>query len=599
MVYQSGRQLMSVVNDILDLTRLESGQLPLNPEPVQLQAVCDRAYQQALKLQDEQNQEGDHQEITFTLDIEPGLTTLIADELRLSQMLVHLLSNALKFTTADGEIGLRINLWEGWIAFHVWDTGIGIPAAAQHLVFQKFQQLESPLTRSFEGTGLGLVLTQRLARAHGGDISFISKEGVGSEFTLLLPPNPPRRHQESAPSAPSSDSNRLVLVVEAVPHAIETLNEQLRDLGYRVAIARSGTEALEKSRQLQPCLILLNPLLPLLSGWDVLTLLKANGKTAEIPVVVVATRAEKPKAQHHQADGFLTFPVDLQTLAASLEEFSPQVRIESTQKLILLYINPKSDQQGQGSSNLPQELNAMFKTHTRTHNYRLLEVNDLEQANLMAHYWRPDLILVEAMTQTDLVAYSQQDNLTSLPVLTLDPGTTEVMRQAPNSMIYPCHPSPQVSQKQVLLQQIQKAISQPPCEPNILVVGCWETKSKRWEWIQALTQYLQTAGYNTTLSHSWQEVYSQIRYHSVDLLILDLGHVYQDSTLGTKLEQLIEMPDKPPILVLDHCPEGETPTPLASSFEAIATRIICPPSQSMSKLLTAVQQVFRNRSPLS
>jgi signal transduction histidine kinase len=115
---------------------------------------------------------------------------IVADELRLRQMLMHLLSNALKFTDAGGEIGLTVNRWDGWIAFTVWDTGIGIPPEKQHLIFQKFQQLEQPLTRRFEGTGLGLVLTQGLARLHGGDVSFISKPDEGSQFTLLLPPCP-------------------------------------------------------------------------------------------------------------------------------------------------------------------------------------------------------------------------------------------------------------------------------------------------------------------------------------------------------------------------------------------------------------------------
>jgi signal transduction histidine kinase/DNA-binding response OmpR family regulator len=590
MVYQSGRQLMSVVNDILDLTRLESGQLQLNPEPIQLKAVCDRAYQQALKLQDEQNQEGDHHSILFRLDIESGITTMIADELRLSQMLVHLLSNALKFTTAEGEIGLRINLWEGWIAFNIWDEGIGIPTAAQHLVFQKFQQLESPLTRSFEGTGLGLVLTQRLARAHGGDISFVSTEGVGSEFTLLLPPSPPSRNPIPTQKAVEVNSNRLVLLVEAVPQVIETLNEQLRDLGYRVAIARSGTEALEKARQLQPCLMLLNPLLPLLSGWDVLTLLKADPKTSNIPVLVVATRAEKQQAQQHQADGFLSLPVDLQTLAQRLESFSANGKATTIEKLILLHIKPNVDPL---SPQTATELSTTLSSHPHTPKYRLLEVNDLDQANLLAQYWHPDLILLEGMTPEDLDLYAQQENLTPLPVLTLDYGSTEVMQKMPNLAVYPAHPSPQTPHIQILLQQIHQAtVATPPPEPNLLVVGCWETKSKRWEWIQALTQYLQTAGYNTTLSHSWQEVYSQIHYHSVDLLILDLGHVSPESTLALKLEQLAQLPNKPLILVLDHCPNRETPTPLTSSLEAIATRVVCSPSQSMSELLAAIQQVF-------
>ncbi|GFE67994.1 sensor histidine kinase KdpD [Chroococcus sp. FPU101] len=172
LIYKSGRQLMSLVNDLLDLTRLETGQLKLNPTVVKIQQACQRAYE---SLRDKLK--GKDEQITFKLEIEPGLEQLVIDELRLQQMLIHLLDNAIKFTPEGGEIGISVNRSLNWIAFTVWDTGIGIPEEYQHLIFQKFQQLESPLTRQFEGTGLGLVLTQHLAKAHGGDISFFPKSG--------------------------------------------------------------------------------------------------------------------------------------------------------------------------------------------------------------------------------------------------------------------------------------------------------------------------------------------------------------------------------------------------------------------------------------
>ncbi len=195
LIYQSGRHLMAVVNDILDLTRMETGQLSLISEPVDIPTVCNRAFDQAKQLRlldDRQPMDGETALLPhFELEIESGLSMVVADEQRLRQMLVHLLVNALKFTEPEKQTGLKVCRWGGWIAFTVWDQGIGVPADKQHLIFQKFQQLENPLTRRFEGTGLGLVLTQRLARLHGGDVTFISKEGEGSQFTVLLPPSPP------------------------------------------------------------------------------------------------------------------------------------------------------------------------------------------------------------------------------------------------------------------------------------------------------------------------------------------------------------------------------------------------------------------------
>ena len=306
-IYNSGHQLMSLVNDLLDLTRLETDQLKLTFKPVQLEKVCQRAYALATE-----QQKTDHQ-LEFDLEIESDLT-LLADERRLLQMLVHLLNNAFKFTQTEGEVGLKVNRWERWIAFTVWDTGIGIPTESQHLIFQKFQQLESPLTRQFEGTGLGLVLTQRLARAHHGDISFISRSGQGSQFTILLPPNPLEHEAHNQ----QQTSDQLVLIVEAIPYYIESLTDQLEALDFKVVVARSGTEALEKARQLQPHAILLDPLLPLLSGWDVLTLLKSNERSQKIPVLMMLTSDEPHNGQRWGADGVISLPVENQTLQEML-----------------------------------------------------------------------------------------------------------------------------------------------------------------------------------------------------------------------------------------------------------------------------------------
>jgi len=138
LIYQSGRHLMTVVNDILDLTRMETGQLELVLEPVNIPNICQHAYDQAcqLRLASEPETEADaaSQLPSFSLEIEPGLDLIVVDELRLKQMLVHLLSNALKFTDVGRAIGLKVGYWGGWIAFTVWDTGIGIPADKQHLI---------------------------------------------------------------------------------------------------------------------------------------------------------------------------------------------------------------------------------------------------------------------------------------------------------------------------------------------------------------------------------------------------------------------------------------------------------------------------------
>jgi len=439
MIYESGQHLMRVVNDILDLTRIETGQLQLNWEPIELNLVCDHALQQAMDAQKSDSTTSDRHAVEsspqFTLEIEPGLDTILADHLRLRQMLYNLLSNALKFTPPEGAIGLNISRWQGWIAFTVWDTGIGIPGDKQHLIFQRFQQLENPLTRRFEGTGLGLVLTQGLARAHGGDVTFISKEEKGSEFTILLPP---------APSEPGTikqfpvRDRRLVLIVEAVPQYIEDLHEHLMQLGYRVAISRCGIDALEKARRLQPCAIFLNPLLPLLSGWDLLTLLKSDPQTRHIPVVVTATVVDKKRARTLRADGCLSLPLSEEKLREQLEyvvsvELSEELDM-STRKLTILRLTANIDIANatliQGLRNQP------------TKAYQILEADDLEQAELLAEIWQPQVLLIEPATalpdpQVFFQKLSQSSILVNLPIVTVDRQTTQAANQVPGLMIFP------------------------------------------------------------------------------------------------------------------------------------------------------------------
>ncbi len=676
LIHQSGRQLMIVVNDILDLTCMETGQLQLELMPVQIRSVCDRAIQQARAMEVETKQpskagaplEERPCEHRFTLLIEPGLDSFVADELRLRQMLVHLLSNAFKFTETGGEIELRVSRWEGWIAFTVWDTGIGIPEHKQHLIFQKFQQLETPLTRQVEGTGLGLVLTRALARLHGGDISFLSKEGKGSQFTLLLPPSPPKAgfaDGEASPHHPTS-SKRLVLVVEAAPRFIEDLTEQLTSLGYQFVIARSGTEALEKARRLQPAAVFLNPLLPLLSGWDVLTLLKSDAATCHLPVIVTATGADKDQAFSNRADEFLSLPVQQQVLQQILARFCARISLyrpdgggsqsarTDTALIILRLVTPYPSRlpgvETQGGYNPSLGLK-----HKGDLNYRILEADDLDQAELLARIWQPHVVLLERGIP-DPVAYleklSQHPSLKSLPLVTLDAITTHEANQVTGLSVFPCLTSAQELGTEALLS-VLKIAAGISWKPSLLVVNFAtlpdlesdssllpgiETQAGSHsscvaigsEWFQALIQYLQTAGFKAVMARSWAEVLQQIRQQSVDLLLICLG----DSTLApgvlAALRALAGQHNVPPVLVLEqrlsqgefgqqfhHYQEGlgaSTPTPkdrvvgrfspataksdavesLETVLGAIATQIL-PPSLSMAELLSEINQTLAAR----
>lgn len=674
LIYQSGRHLMTVVNDILDLTRIETGQLDLVFEPVNIPSVCSRAFDQAKQLWlVESKQDVAAAEncpiAQFSLEIEPGLETIVADELRLRQILVHLLSNALKFTEPDNPIGLKIGHWGGWIAFTVWDTGIGIPADKQHLIFQKFQQLENPLTRRFEGTGLGLVLTQRLARLHGGDVTFLSKEDQGSQFTVLLPPAPaqPTRASKLSPAEDLGDaepthlsptgrvplhtlattasshlaasllpatpratasSNRLVLIVEASPPSIEALSDQLTGLGYRVVIARSGTEALEKARRLQPGIIFLNPLLPLLSGWDVLTLLKSNLETRQIPVVVTATTVDEEEARHSHANGFLSMPITTKALQTVLRQFitepiSPKSRPTSNQLTILRLSPPllyDVDPSPWHGSTL--DLNQLLHSHR----YRVLEADDLEQAELLARVWKPDVVLLDkAIPSPDVYfqQYSHHTFLAALPLVMLDPTTAEAANQVPGLIVFPCLAAPDTKpfadgdpETSALLRVVQIAagyiwrpvvlaidLATLPLSSEATHLPTPSTQTlgslpQETEWLQALMQYLQTAGLSGSIARSWQEVLYQAQSQSIDLLLIGCTTPELPAIVMEQLVALHHLPTRPPVLVLDHRYSNlsdrlQLTVDLPEIVQQLASQIL-PHSTSMTELLHHIQQVVNS-----
>jgi signal transduction histidine kinase/DNA-binding response OmpR family regulator len=634
LIHQSGRHLMSVVNDILDLTRMETGQLKLSIEQVKISNVCDRALEQVRVMQARDSQTSveaiaqTELEHRFTLEIEPDLDSLVADELRLRQMLVHLLANAFKFTETGGEIGLRVNRWAGWIAFTIWDTGVGIPEQQQHLIFQKFQQLENPLTRRFKGTGLGLVLTRALARLHGGDVSFLSKEGKGSSFTLLLPPHPPtdfrlsiseEELQSTSEKTPIQQrnskakihnlklSNRLVLLVESAPRYIAHLTEQLSSLGYRVVNARSGTEALEKARRLQPGIIFLNPLLPLLSGWDVLTLLKSDPATRQIPVIVTTTRAEKEQALANRADECINLPVPAEILPQILVRFCGELASTETQTIGTTnknYITILRLVVGECVPLVPQ---------SQIH-YRILEADDLEQAAILVSIWQPNVVLLDgAIAEPDvyLKSLSQFSQLAALPIVTLDAATTQAASQIEGLAVFPCLLPQDKRDPETLLCVLQFAAGMQ-WEPNILVVDVatlpdlqtnleFSTASLApgTQWFQALIPYLETAGFKGTISHSWVEMLTQINQGSVDLILICLADVQLNSDVVQALQNL-ENKDLPPILVLNgklHSQlethqenlnsNSDLETILKRVLQRIATEIL-PPSLSIQELLDKI-----------
>jgi len=282
-ILTSGRHLLGLINDILDLSKVEAGQMELRLHTVSVAEVVDQVVKTVEPLVAKKA-------IKLRADVD-GAGEVLADAGKLKQMLLNLVSNAIKFTPEGGAVSIAAKRLKDTIEISVADNGIGIAEADQRQIFKEFHQVDHGPGRKHEGTGLGLALTKRFAVLHGGDVRVMSSEEKGSTFTLSLPLR--------AGGAPSGDhaqpaaknghgSGPLILVVEDDPAAAELLTRQLVGAGYRTEVARTGSEALDKARKLQPAAITLDIILPEVDGWEVMTQLKSDEETSAIPVVVVS-----------------------------------------------------------------------------------------------------------------------------------------------------------------------------------------------------------------------------------------------------------------------------------------------------------------------
>ena len=312
-VQASGRHLLGLLNEILDLARIEAGRLEVVREWTPAREVCEAT----LALVREQ---ATTKGIALELRLEDPEAHLEADPRRLKQILVNLLANAVKFTPEGGRVELATAAaGNEALAFTVTDTGIGIAPEDQARLFQPFVQIDAGLARRYEGTGLGLSLVRRLADLHGGGVTLESEPGKGSRFTVTLPVGTrPAQSAAENGTALIRPPRPTALVVEDSPEAYAQLASYLTELGYAVSGHDRGAGAVEAARERQPGLVVLDLLLPDLSGWEVLSGLKAEAATREIPVLVVSVVDEPGRAQAAGAAGHLLKPVSRAALAGVL-----------------------------------------------------------------------------------------------------------------------------------------------------------------------------------------------------------------------------------------------------------------------------------------
>jgi signal transduction histidine kinase/CheY-like chemotaxis protein len=306
-VYTSGRHLLELINDVLDLTKVEAGRLDLKIEPLELAEAVGETVAAVRPLA-----VGAGLQLTVTV---PAGLAVRADRIRLRQILYNLLSNAIKFTPAGGKVDVAASEAEPDLLFWVQDTGVGIALADQEAVFEQFRQVGSPAARQ-GGTGLGLALTRRLVEAQGGAIWLESELGRGARFVVRLPAARPAEPGPVEPVAPAGTGG--ILVIEDEPAAAELLRTYLEEAGYPVTVVSDGRTGLSVARRCAPAAVLLDLVLPGMDGWEVLRQFKLDAALRDIPVVIVTVVDEREVGLALGAMDYLVKPLDRDTLLRRL-----------------------------------------------------------------------------------------------------------------------------------------------------------------------------------------------------------------------------------------------------------------------------------------
>ena len=327
MISESGNHLLSLINDILDLAKIESGHIVMNINEVDLTRVCQASLRMISELAHKKNQE-------VTLEID-NIGSIWADESRLKQILVNLLSNAVKFTPDYGKLGLEVHgdQQEKRILFTVWDNGIGIRESDLTRLFQPFVQLNSGLARESTGTGLGLALVAQMARLHGGSVSVESQPNEGSRFTVVLPWEPAlatdtmlrlKSTGKFRAIKPDIKDRPIILLIEDMKELTMMMVDYLEMAGYQVLTAHNGIAGIEQAKKIHPDLILLDIQMPGIDGLEVTRRLRADPNFRITPIIALTALAMPGDRERCLAAGttdYLAKPVSLKKVAQMIEDY--------------------------------------------------------------------------------------------------------------------------------------------------------------------------------------------------------------------------------------------------------------------------------------
>lgn len=414
-VKQNNDRLVDLINDLLDVSRMESGRVKLQKEPLALRELIKEATVSIENL-------AKNKDMTITLNLPKDIPPVIADRQRTLQIVVNLLSNAIKYTPPKGKIVISVRPQDGFLATSISDNGIGIPAEHLDRLFVKFYRVDSSLTGEVGGTGLGLAIVKSIVDLHGGQVWAESKVGKGSTFTFTLPLDKGKEERKRAipPSRVTLAKGDKILVVDDEPDIVRLIEIHLEKGGFKVISAFSGPEALRLAEEEKPSLITLDIMMEDMNGFEVLRALKDNPKTAHIPIVMLSIIADEYKCLRVGASSFLTKPIEPKKLIGVINNLLDR---KVQKKNIMIAVGDKS-------------LAELISQALKEKGFNSIEAVELNTLFEKAKEKKPDLVILdldaaEADTVKTIKVLKKDKETLNIPIVALtEQGVEETISRA-------------------------------------------------------------------------------------------------------------------------------------------------------------------------
>ncbi len=389
-IVSEGERLTALINDVLDIAKIEAGKIEWHFQPAAAKELIERAAAATSSLRETAR-------LALNLEISPDIPIIEVDQDRILQVLINLISNAIKFTPT-GSITLKALATQSEVVFSVIDTGVGIAPEDREKVFEKFKQVGDLMTDKPKGTGLGLAICKQIIEHHGGRIWVESELGKGSNFSFTIPiKNTPietemtfnidtlvQQLEQSiahVPKTPTTNAAKTILVVDDEVNIRSLLHQELESHGYIVREAANGMDAIAEVKAQRPDLIILDIMMPTINGFDVAAVLKNDPNTMDIPIIILSVVAERSRGYRLGVDRYQTKPINTETLLSDIEMLLSQ---GSSKKKVLV---------------LDEDVNAVktLVTVLEAKGYVVVETADGINCIQKAVEIRPDLVIVDSL----------------------------------------------------------------------------------------------------------------------------------------------------------------------------------------------------------